>query len=139
MTQTNGHPGPRTLRLAVRDEPAAVAEVRAAVERIGTAAGLSPEALFGLKLAATEAVANALRHPPDDGPLVEVTLVAHEEALEVEVDNAGGFRVGDALDPERGRGLPLMLALADEVEFAASPEGTRVRLRKRIDAECCAA
>jgi anti-sigma regulatory factor (Ser/Thr protein kinase) len=133
MTDRNGHAGPRALRLAVHDAPAAVAEVRAAVERVGTAVGLSASALFGLKVAATEAVANALRHAANDGGGVEVTLAAHEDALEVEVENAGRFRVGDALDPERGRGLPLMLALADEVQFAASSTGTRVRLRVRID------
>jgi anti-sigma regulatory factor (Ser/Thr protein kinase) len=133
MTGRNEHPGPHALRLAVRDEPSAVAEVRAAVERVGAAVGLPPDPLFNLKLAATEAVANALRHPSNDGAGVEVTLAAHDDALEVEVENAGTFRPGDALDPERGRGLPLMLALTDEVQFAASPAGMRVRLRMRLE------
>jgi anti-sigma regulatory factor (Ser/Thr protein kinase) len=139
MTDRNPHPGPRAVRLTVQDEPAEVAEVRRAVDRIGVAAGLSDDALFGLKVAATEAVANALRHPGAGDTTVEVTIAAHEEALEVEVANAGEFRIRDGGDPEHGRGLPLMLALADEVEFAASPHGTRVRLRMRLEPHAVAA
>jgi anti-sigma regulatory factor (Ser/Thr protein kinase) len=33
---------------------------------------------------------------------------------------------------EGGRGIPLMLALVDELEFAQTGDGTRVRMRKRI-------
>jgi anti-sigma regulatory factor (Ser/Thr protein kinase) len=51
----------------------------------------------------------------------------------VEVADSGRFRVTDGLNPERGRGLPLMIALADEVEFSTADEGTRVRIRMRVD------
>jgi len=139
MTERNRHSGPRAVRLTVHDERAEVAEVRAAVERIGTAAGLGDDALFGLKVATTEAVGNALRHSGSGDAEVDVTIAAHEDALEVEVENAGQFRVGEAGDPEHGRGIPLMLALADEVEFAASSHGTRVRIRMRIEQERAAA
>ena len=139
MTERNRQSGPRAIRLAVHDEPEAVAEVRRAIDRIGSATGLSDDAIFGLKVAATEAVGNALRHPRAADPGVEVTIAAHEEALEAEVANGGQFRVSDGGDPERGRGLPLMLALADEVEFAASSHGTRVRLRMRLEPERVAA
>jgi anti-sigma regulatory factor (Ser/Thr protein kinase) len=39
--------------------------------------------------------------------------------------------MSNGFDASRGRGLPLMVALADEVEFASLPDGTRVRIRKR--------
>ena len=139
MTKWSPDSGPRAVRLRLEDEPAAVGEVRRTIDRIGSAAGLSDEALFGLKVAATEAVGNALRHPGADGSGVDVTIATHEEALEVEVENGGQFRVGDRADPEHGRGLPLMLALADEVEFAASTHGTRVRLRMLLEPERAAA
>jgi anti-sigma regulatory factor (Ser/Thr protein kinase) len=35
------------------------------------------------------------------------------------------------LDAESGRGIALMLALADDVSFERMSTGTRVRLRKR--------
>ena len=139
MTERNAQSGPRAVRLRVEDEPTAVGEVRKTIDRVGAAAGLSDEALFGLKVAATEAVANALRHPGADESGVDVTIATHEEAFEVEVENGGRFRVSDRADPEHGRGLPLMLALADEVEFAASTQGTRVRLRMLLEPERVAA
>jgi anti-sigma regulatory factor (Ser/Thr protein kinase) len=107
--------------------------MRDLVERLAGELGISDEAVFGLKVAATEAVANALRHPETPGHGVEVTIAPREDALEIEIENPGPFLIGDGLDPERGRGLPLMVALADEVEFAASPEGTRVVLRQHVE------
>jgi hypothetical protein len=54
--------------------------------------------------------------------------------VDVELTNRGRFRpaFGDerALEAESGRGIPLMLALVDEVEFSSVPGGTRSRLRQ---------
>ncbi len=119
----------RAVHLTVTDDAASVAAVRAAVERAARECGLSREATFGLKVAATEAVANALRHPDTEREAIAVTLAARPEGIEVEIANRGQFRIGTGLDAERGRGLPLMFALADEVELATSDEGTRVRIR----------
>ncbi len=118
--------------LIVRDELSSVADVRAAVDTIAVEHGLSPEAAFDLKLATTEAVANALRSARDDELGVDVTLAADQDVVQVEVLDRGRFRVSEGPDPERGRGLPLMIALADEVEFAATGDGTRVRIRMRV-------
>jgi anti-sigma regulatory factor (Ser/Thr protein kinase) len=97
--------------------------------------GLPQNASFDLKLAATEAVANALVGAPSDHE-VEVFLGADNDAVQVEVHDRGGFwpqvRDGHALEAESGRGIPLMLALVDEVEFRATSAGTRVRMRKRL-------
>jgi anti-sigma regulatory factor (Ser/Thr protein kinase) len=35
------------------------------------------------------------------------------------------------LDAEGGRGIPIILALVDELEFAQTGRGTRVRMSKR--------
>ncbi|MBD0290372.1 MAG: ATP-binding protein [Thermoleophilia bacterium] len=123
------HDRERAVRLTVTDDAASVAAVRAAVERAARECGLSREATFGLKVAATEAVANALRHPDAEDEAIAVTLAARPEGIEVEIANRGQFRIGTGLDVERGRGLPLIFALADEVELATSDEGTRVRIR----------
>jgi anti-sigma regulatory factor (Ser/Thr protein kinase) len=133
MSQRNGNLRPRAVRLTVRDDPDSVAEMRTSLEQVGAAVGLPDQSVFDLKVAATEAVANALRHPASRGKDVAVILAAHEGALEIEVRNPGPFQLGDGMDPERGRGLPLMVALADEVEFSATAEGMRVRLRKLLE------
>ena len=118
--------------MVVRDEPSSVADVRAAVDAIAVEHGLSSEAAFDLKLATTEAVANALRRTPPDALGIAVTLASDHEVIQVEVLDRGRFRLTEGLDPERGRGLPLMIALADEVEFASTGDGTRVRIRMRV-------
>ena len=122
------------FRLVVHDDRDSVAGMRAAVEDLAAERGLDPETAFDLKVAATEAVANALRHPGAPRA-ADVTVAADSDAIEVEVRNRGPFRVGTGADAEHGRGLPLMVALADEVQFSATQDGTCVRIRIRTAPE----
>ena len=123
------------MTLIVRNERASVARVRAAVDAVAAEHGLPAEAAFDLKVATTEALANALRHGTSEGATVDVTLACDPDMIQVEVADHGRFRPAAGLNPERGRGLPLMVALSDEVEFAATARGTRVRIRMRIPRE----
>jgi serine/threonine-protein kinase RsbW len=121
------------LRLDGRSS--ATGELRAAVERVAKECGLDRGERFDLKLAATEAVTNALKGSPENHT-VEVTVAGHEDAVDVEVADYGVFsRARAALhrgpDAESGRGIPIILALVDEVEFAQTSRGTRVRMRMR--------
>jgi serine/threonine-protein kinase RsbW len=124
------------IRLTLRDEPEATAKLRDAVEHVANRCGLGSEDAFDLKVAATEAVTNALK---STGHAQAVTVVAdeREHAIEIEVADAGSFRqperpAGVPAEAEGGRGIPLMLALVDELEFASTGDGTRVRMRKRL-------
>jgi serine/threonine-protein kinase RsbW len=124
------------MRLTLRDEPDATTKLRSALARAAESCGLTPEETFDVQVAATEAVTNALRGTRGTDA---VTVVAErrEGALEVEVADQGGFRLPEpslaaAIEAEGGRGIPLMLALVDELEFAATGDGTRVRMRKRL-------
>ena len=125
----------RPLTLVVKDEPSSAVELRAAVDRVAAECGLSADASFELKVAATEALANAFRHSASEAPSVNVALGWREDAVEVEVTNRGTFRPEIQFDAESGRGIPLMVALADEVEFSARGGGTRVRIRKCVSRE----
>jgi len=121
--------------LKLDGRPTATRELRAAVERVAAECGLDRGERFDLKLAATEAVTNALKGSRESHT-VEVTVAGHEDAVDVEVVDQGVFsRVRAALhrgpDSESGRGIPLILALVDEVEFAQTSRGTRVRMSKR--------
>jgi serine/threonine-protein kinase RsbW len=121
--------------LKLDGRPTATRELRAAVERVAERCGLDPSERFDLKLAATEAVTNALKGSPESHK-VEVTVAGHEDTVDVEVVDQGVFsRVRAALhrglDSESGRGIPIILALVDEVEFAQTSRGTRVRMSKR--------
>jgi len=103
------------------------------VERVARASNLTAEAIFDLKVAATEAVTNAIKGAPSNHA-VEVAIAGGKNTVQVEVTDRGRFkpsyRPDTAREAEGGRGIPLMLALVDEVEFASFRNGTRVRLRR---------
>jgi len=124
----------RHVRLRLGNEPGATSKLRRALDCIARASGLAADATFDLKLAATEALTNAIKGAPRDH-VVDVAIEGRDRAVEVEVTHRGRFRpafgVETALEGESGRGIPLMLALMDEVEFASLRRGgVRVRLRR---------
>jgi serine/threonine-protein kinase RsbW len=122
------------VRLTLHD-PVPTRALRAALDDVGPRLGLAAEQLFDLKVAATEALTNAIKGSMSGHP-VDVAVGSREDAVEVEVRNHGAFELGDpalaGIESEAGRGIPLMFALVDEVEFASTGDGTRVRMRKRL-------
>jgi serine/threonine-protein kinase RsbW len=123
------------IDLKLDGRPTATRELRAAVERVAEECGLDAGERFDIELAATEAVTNALKGTPES-QTVEVIVAGHEGAVDVEVVDQGVFSpIPAALhrdpDAEGGRGIPIILALVDEVEFAQTSRGTRVRMSKR--------
>jgi serine/threonine-protein kinase RsbW len=123
------------IDLKLDNRPTATTDLRAAVDRVAQACGLGAEERFDLKLAATEALTNALKGTPRTHT-VEVVLAAEDGAVDIEVVDHGFFSplraaLARDLEAENGRGIPLMLALVDEVEFARTGGATRVRLRKK--------
>ncbi|MEV0724811.1 ATP-binding protein [Micromonospora purpureochromogenes] len=52
--------------------------------------------------------------------------------LEVEVADSGGWREAGADGGERGRGRLIMARLVDEAVIDGAPQGTVVRLAKRL-------
>jgi anti-sigma regulatory factor (Ser/Thr protein kinase) len=119
------------IQLTLRNEPGATGELRRALDSIADECGLGSEERFALKLAGTEALTNALKGT-SYGEAVYVRLSGCDGSVQVEVRAPGEFRSKGLATVEGGRGIPLMLALADEVEFASTAEGTRVRVRKRL-------
>jgi serine/threonine-protein kinase RsbW len=91
-----------------------------------------------LALAVTEACSNALVHT--DCTKIGVTWTATQDRVEIEVEDDGIFRRRvpvPEVDGARGhRGIPLMMALLDQVSISGGTEsrpGTRVRLVKYRD------
>jgi len=134
----------QVVELAIPARPAYLSLVRLVVDAAVDA--LSPDIaasrLDDLKLTVTEACANAIeahRAAWADGPVV-IRCTLDDDVVTVEItDRGGGFDpdglatlppAGDPrrLSHERGLGVPLMRALADEVSFDAAADGTRVRL-----------
>ncbi len=90
-----------------------------------------------IKLAANEAVANAMEHgSPSSRHEVALRAVEEEGALAIYIRDAGSFvprMMHRGAMPERGRGLAFMDLLMDEVEVRPGSGGTEVRLVKRLE------
>ena len=130
------------LRVPARAEHLAL--VRVVVTALAeTVAGLDRMRLEDLRLAVSEACANAVEaygRQGRAGAIMSLRLRAQEGTIEVQIhDDAGGFdpdglvphppvEAPERLHHERGLGVPLMRALADEAEFLADGDGTTVRL-----------
>ena len=121
-----------------RDEqtvPVARHLVRNAMEQIGVV----PDCIYDFELALSEACTNVLLHSgPGDQYLVRLDMEDWIGWIRV-VDVGHGFdsarlqAEGPLPEAERGRGLGLMHALVDRVQFTTRPEaGTIVTLEKAL-------
>lgn len=113
--------------------PTAVASIRRFVEGRGRALAIPAGPLEDLVLGVSEAATNAVIH--SGSRWVEVSLRPLDSCLEVRVADEGVFRVNVPLPEltvrEGGRGLPVMMAVADEMAIRRGTEsrpGTVVRL-----------
>ena len=110
-------------------------EAREFAEEAAAEFGLDPTGRYHVKLAMSEAVANAIQHG-SSSESDAIRLAAQEESgsLVFEVADSGRFvprvkRRGDM--PERGRGLDFMRRLMDHVDVRPGPEGTVLRFAIR--------
>lgn len=127
---------------AVPDYLALIRMVVAGTARIDPL--LDDERVDDLRVIVSEACTNAIeastrRAAPDDRvPMIEIECRLTLSRVEVVVTDVGGGFDPDDLDVlptvtdpermriERGLGIPLIRALADESEIRSGPEGTRV-------------
>ena len=112
--------------------PSALYEVRKFVREEAEAAGLSPAVTNDIVLAVSEACANAVLH--SGSAEMDVSWSRTDECVAVEIRDGGSFvrRVPiPEVDRTRGHGIPLMMALMDEVAVSEGTDhtpGTTVRL-----------
>jgi anti-sigma regulatory factor (Ser/Thr protein kinase) len=118
------------MELILRDEPTATGRLRATLDEVADGYPLRNDERFELKVAATEALTNALKS--SGGEPVRIRIVPRPDEIEIEVVDSGRFNPAGGFGGEGGRGIPLMLALVDDVKFSSTASGTRVRVRKRV-------
>ncbi len=123
-----------TLRIPCTLE--ATQDLRRAIRGLCERAGLSSESTDDMLLAVTEAATNANLYGCPVGGDVQIRWKSAKECSEVEIEDNGVFRKRipmPELEESRGRGIPLMLALMDEVHIQQGTRknpGTVVRLVK---------
>ena len=119
-----------------RAHPSALSQVREFVRDQASEEGLSSDVTDDLVLAISEACVNAVIHT--NSARVQLSWRALEDHVDVSVQDEGVFERKvpiPELDGTAGRGIPIMLALVDEVtirEGTPSRPGTVVRMRKQL-------
>jgi anti-sigma regulatory factor (Ser/Thr protein kinase) len=117
--------------------PSALYEVRKFLREEAESAGLTPAGANDIILAVSEACANAVLHSGSSE--IEVSWRETEDCVEVAIRDAGMFvrRVPiPEIERTSGHGIPLMMALMDEVSVREGSErtpGTTVTLKKCRD------
>lgn len=119
------------LFLTLRAEPRKLVDVRRALRQWLRTAGVAPDEESEILVACGEACANAVRHayPTAAGDMVlEASIV--EGLLDVTVRDHGMWR--SPADRGGGWGLQLVRGLMDTVAVERGPDGTVVRMRRRL-------
>jgi PAS domain S-box-containing protein len=115
------------------DEPSLRA-FRGTLRRWLAAAGSEAEMLQDVTMAANEAIQNAIEHGHGlTRRGVDVVLARSDGTIEVTVRDHGSWR--PPRESSRGRGLPLMRALMDDVAIEPGSDGTTVTLRRALGAQ----
>jgi PAS domain S-box-containing protein len=126
----------RVARLRLSPDPDALVSLRRLTARWLREAGAEADETHDLVMAANEAWQNALEHGTQFARAtvsVDLEVDGHHEVTITVRDPGPPSRLSrPASDPDRGRGVELMRALADEVTLELAPHGSTVRLRRAL-------
>jgi len=121
------------LTLTLPADPDALVLARRTLSQWLEAADATPKEAYELSVACGEACTNAVEHayPPGEAAF-QLDAERDEGEVEITVTDTGHWR--PMRMDNRGRGLDVMRAFADDVDIRASESGTAVRLRRRLGA-----
>jgi serine/threonine-protein kinase RsbW len=129
-----------TFKLCLPRDGASVPVVRHICRDSLLKLGVEDECVSDIELAVTEACTNVLHHAAGTDKQYEVHVDINEETCQIRIVDTGmGFEhaevghVRSSHSSESGRGVFLMRALVDDLDFVSEPEhGTVVRLVKSL-------
>lgn len=113
-------------------EPRALGSLRALLRRWLEQTDAADSDVHAIVMACSEACTNAIEHAgADPGETIAFEAQLHDGEVDVTVSDRGRWR--DQRPPsDQGRGLQLIEALMDDVHLETLPEGTTIRLRRRL-------
>lgn len=128
------------VAICLPQEAETVSLIRAAVTNTLTLFGVTEPCVEDIRLALSEACTNVIDHAGAHDEY-EVRVQVDDERCAISVTNTGSEFDAAALEgvmptarSARGRGVAIMRAVMDQVQFTSEPEaGTIVHLVKRID------
>jgi anti-sigma regulatory factor (Ser/Thr protein kinase) len=122
---------PARVEIELPGDPALLAPLRRRLRRWFELRSLDSDA-DDVLLALSEACNNAIEHGYRDTRGQIRVVVQHQAGeIQVTVQDEGGWREPEP-DPLRGRGLLMMDALMDTIELIRTPDGTTLRMRRRV-------
>ncbi|MFE9689300.1 ATP-binding protein [Micromonospora sp. NPDC005806] len=128
------------LTLTVPADPGQLAPTRERLRGWLHAHGVDEWDVETVLIATGEACANAIEHGYRfaSGGITILRAELRDDRLEIEVRDHGGWR-DDAGDDgiDRGRGRLIMARVMDEAAITGTPEGTTVRMIKRLTSVGC--
>jgi len=123
-------------RLDIKSHRKNLSLIRQEVEEVAEECGFSEADIYQMKVAVSEAAANAIEHgsPHGEENFIHLVIECDPDKILIEVADEGVFKarlpVTNGRPSHRGRGIFLMTALMDEVSITEHQEGTVVRLVK---------
>ncbi|HEX6248153.1 MAG TPA: ATP-binding protein [Nocardioidaceae bacterium] len=140
-THDQSDPSPRLeMTVSLPRQSHSVPVIRRLAAQILRAFGVAADSIHDVELAISEACANVIQHAVDsEGYEVSIELAAERCAITV-LDRGEGFDATRVThqeedhDAESGRGLSLMRALVDNLNFVSEPKvGAVVHMVKQLD------
>ncbi|GAB3070558.1 ATP-binding protein [Micromonospora schwarzwaldensis] len=131
---TGGTSG-RVLTIDLPADPGRLAPTRERLRGWLHAHGIGEWDVETVLIATGEACANAIEHGYRFAPegITTLRVELRDDRLEIEVRDRGVWRPADSGDDsDRGRGRLIMARVMDEATIVGTPEGTCVRLVKRL-------
>jgi stage II sporulation protein AB (anti-sigma F factor) len=128
----------QTRAISMEADASRLQEVRNWAGQAAVDVGLSESECFQVRLAISEAVANAIKHGSSSrGDCIRIEAFEREGALVFEVRDNGTFvaplaRATATEEDESGRGLDVLGVIMDDVEMTSTGGGSVLRFAKRL-------
>lgn len=130
-----------SLTLCLPRDAVSVPLSRRVASQLLKSVGFHTDDVADVELALTEACSNVLRHS-EAGSEYEVRLEINVDTVVIAVQDMGAGvpdhvleRVAADDDAEAGRGIPLMRALVDDLQFVYGNGGSIVRMERKLRPE----
>ncbi len=124
--------------MTIDADPERLGEARDWAYRAASQAGLDDADCYQVRLAVSEAVANAIQHGSQTrGDQIGIAAFEHDGLLVFEVRDSGTFVAPMSratIDDESGRGLELLSLMMDEVHISSTGDGSLLRFGKKLQA-----